>query len=180
MIRINLLPLHERQSALPLHRLFMIIGCIFLIITFAAYSYGVITIWHTERLLSEARNQYELLRPTESAMLAANAKQQTVQAKNNIMVNLTKERKSWPPVITHLASLTTPRIWFTELGSVDKDTVKIIGLADNYQELATFLQRLEQDSLLAEPALVQAEASANPAAPTTKFEITVKLKGMRQ
>lgn len=180
MIRINLLPPYERQPSLPINRLFLIAGCIFFIVLIAIYSYDVIYIWHNERQIIEARNQYELLRPTESVMLAANSKQQNIQAKNNILVNLTKERKSWPPIITHLASLTTPRIWFTELGSTDKDTIKIIGLADNYQELATFLQRIEQDSLLAEPSLVQAEAASNHATPATKFEITVKLKELKQ
>lgn len=180
MIRINLLPPHERQPSWPLQRLFIMIGCIVSVLAVASYSYGVIYIWHTERQIVEARNQYELLRPTESVMSVANSKQQNIQAKNNIMVNLTKERKSWPPIITHLASLTTSRVWFTDLASIDKDTIKIIGLADNYQEVATFLQRIEQDSLLAEPSLVQAEVSSNPAAPATKFEITVKLKGMKQ
>lgn len=178
MIRINLLPPAERQPDWPLNRLFAIIGSALAIILLLVYCSTVFMIWQKERQLTEERNQYELLRPTEVAMKTAVTKQQTISAKNAILVNLTNERKSWPPLITHLAMLTTPRIWFTELGAVNKDAIKIVGLADNYQEIATFLQRLEQDGIFAEPSLVQAEIMSDNKA--TKFEITVKLKGIKQ
>lgn len=181
MIRINLLPETERRSDWPLKKLYKVTSCFLAIILILIYSYNVYIIWHTGREIADLKKQYELLRPTEAVMQDALSKQQVITAKNDILVNLTNERKTWPAVITHLATLTTPRVWFTELGTVNSDSIKIIGLADNYQELAIFLQHLEQDTVFTEPSLVQADTTRNNNRNSiTKFEIVVKLKGLKQ
>lgn len=179
MIRINLLPKDDRQPEWPLKRIYAIISGALLVVLILAFAGTTIQFWHKERQIVEARNQYELLRPTEVIMQDTSLKQQTVNAKNNILTNLTNERKSWAPIIGHLATLTTPRIWFTELSTINKDAIKVIGIADNYQEISTFLQRLEQDTIFAEPVLVQAELDPKNAKAITKFEIIVKLRGMK-
>lgn len=178
MIRINLLPPSERRSKWPLSRIMLMSGLLIVFCCVSIYSFNIFYTWRLEKEIADMKNQYELLRPTQTVMVSANAKQEALNRKNNILVNLTNSRKQWPPMIAHLAEATTSQIWFTELGVTDKELVKITGLAANYQELAVFLGRLEHDELFAEPALVQAEISPSPAAPA-KFEIVLKLKGMK-
>lgn len=182
MIRINLLPQTERKSDWSLTRLFEISGGFLAVTLMLIYALTACIVWQKERETSEVRNQYELLRPTEAAMHDSLSKQQLIIAKNDILVILTKERKSWHAIIARLATLTTPRLWFTELGAVNTDSIKIIGIADNYQEIAVFLQRLEQDAVFIEPSLVQAEITTINSNKTalTKFEIVVKVKGLKQ
>lgn len=179
MIRINLLPPSERRSQWPLDRIMLVSGLLIVFCCVSIYSYNIFYTWRLEKEIADMKNQYELLRPTQAVMVSANAKQQILNSKSNILVNLTNSRKQWPPMITHLADITTPQIWFTELGVTDKDLIKITGLAANYQELAVFLGRLEHDDMFADPSLVQAEIGPNPAAPA-KFEIVLKLKGMKE
>ncbi|QJW48728.1 hypothetical protein HA075_25745 [bacterium BFN5] len=73
MIRINLLPPEERQSKLPLTRIFTVITAVFTGSLLAIYSYGFFTILNLENNLQDIRIQYELLKPTQEKMQATNA-----------------------------------------------------------------------------------------------------------
>lgn len=179
MIRINLLPPLQRRPKYPANWIIGFISALIFVSCTALYCYNVFVIWNLERQITESQNQYELLRPTQQAMDSAGSAQQVINAKTNILTGLTTERKPWAPIITHLAAITTPRVWFTEVGETDKDTLKVVGIADNYQELATFLQHLEQDGMFVDPSLIQADNSPNQALVGTRYEITFKLKGMK-
>lgn len=179
MIRINLLPLADRKQKWPLKKIFAIISGLLVFTLIMIYASSAIVIWQKERQIAEVQNQYELLRPTEAVMNESFAKQHTINTKNDVLTNLTNQRRSWSPIITHLATLTTSRVWFTDLGVVNKDAIKIVGIAENYQEVATFLERLEQDTVFTEPQLVQAELTPVNNKKVTKFEIVAKFKGIK-
>lgn len=138
----------------------------------------MISIWRLEKESADMKNQYELLRPAQAVMVSVNSKQHAWNEKNNILIDLTSRRRQWPLIVNHLTEAATPRIWFTNLGITDKDSIKITGVAENYRELAAFLDNLEHDDgLFTDPFLVQAETVSGPAA---RFEIVLKLKGMKQ
>lgn len=179
MIKINLLPPSERIPKYPIKRIIGLISCLVVISFTAIYCYNAFVIWNLERQITVTQNQYELLKPTQQAMLNAGNKQQTINAKNNILTSLTSERKPWPPIINHLAAMTTPRVWFTEISEADKETLKIIGIAADYQELAAFLRNLEKDKMFSDPTLVHADSSPSQAIIGTRYEITVKFRGMK-
>ena len=175
MIRINLLPPAERQPAWRTGRIFTALTLLVAVALAGVQVYYVLMLDHTDRRLAETRNQYELLRPTRDAMLAAGAKQQAVDEKNAVLMALTKERTSWYAVLTQLGAKMPPELWLTEI-TTDKGGVKLNGLAKSYPDLAAFMRKLEQDAVFAEPVLVKAEKDAASAA--TRFEMTVKIKGM--
>lgn len=179
MIRINLLPPEERQPKLPLTRIFTVIAAVFTSSLLAIYSYGFFTILNLESNLQDIRIQYELLRPTQEKMQATNAMLQEINTKNAILVTLTQERKSWHSIMTHIGVLTTPNVWLTEVGLVEKNSLKIKGMAASYPDLAGFIKKLEQDELFVDTALLNAEKfNTNLTAGVASFELLVKVKGM--
>lgn len=181
MIRINLLPPEERQPKLPLTRIFTVIGVLFATSLLAIYSYGFFTIFNLESKLHDTRIQYELLKPTQDKMQATNSILQEINAKNAILVTLTQERKSWHSIMTHIGVLTTPNVWLTEVGLVEKNSLKIKGMAVSYPDLAGFIKKLEQDELFVDTVLLNAEkfnADKNQTTGVASFELSVKIKGM--
>jgi len=176
MIRINLLPPDERQPELPLGRICLLVGLLVSVILFSIYGYGMYTIADMERQIHDTRIQYELLRPTQEKMLATSTQQQLINTKNNLLVMLTKERKSWHAIMTHFGVVITPNVWLTEIGLADKNALRIKGVAASYPELASFVKKVEQDDWLSEATLVNSEN--NPSLNATGFELLVKIKGM--
>lgn len=175
MIRINLLPPEERQPLLPLNKIFISATLIVFLLMLSIYFYTVFSIWNLERQITEAQNQYELLKPTRDAMQTANTRQQTISAKNSILQGLTKERRSWYALTTHLGMVTIPQVWLSEIGVGEGNMLKIKGSSYTYPDLAAYLKNLEQDEMFQEPVLLNAERVAATGA--TKFEITVKFRG---
>lgn len=175
MIRINLLPPAERQPRWRTGRIFAALTVAVAGTLAAVYGYYHFMIAHTESRLAETRARHELLRPARDAMVAAGARQQAIDEKNAVLMALTRERTSWYAVLTQLGAKTPPELWLTDL-TADKGVVKLTGLARSYPDLAAFMRRLEQDDLFAEPMLVKAEV--DPVSTATKFEMTVKIKGM--
>ncbi|MEG6585546.1 PilN domain-containing protein [Dendrosporobacter sp. 1207_IL3150] len=181
MIRINLLPTEERRSELPLYRIFSVVGVFVVLILICIYSYGYFTTSNIESKIQEKRTQYELLKPTQEKMRVTEAKVQQINAKNNILLSLTQERKSWHAIMTHIGVVKTPNVWLTEVGLADKNSFKIKGLATSYPDLATFIKKLEQDDLFLDVALVNSEKLTNDrdySAGVANFELLVKIKGM--
>ena len=108
-------------------------------------------------------------------MVLANQKIQQMAGKDQVINNLLKDRSSWASLLSHLAGITIPEVWLTEITG-EKNVLHIKGGSADYAYIAKFLNQLEQDSLLSEPTLVNAENDGKQ--PATKFEITVKLKGL--
>jgi Tfp pilus assembly protein PilN len=174
MIRINLLPQEERVAKQSFTVAYMAVGLLVLFLCAGWYGYGVYQVWSLENSLHDTANRYELLRPTQEKMQAVNAKQQQIDAKNNILLALTQERKSSYVIVTHLAAITPPQVWLTEVASAEKKLIRIKGQARTYPDLAAFLGKFEQDTMLGDPVLIKAERDTVLAA--TKFEITIQVK----
>jgi Tfp pilus assembly protein PilN len=175
MIRINLLPLAQRKSTFRIGLLYtVIIGSVLFVYGFI-YAYYAVKIIALENELAISRQQYELARPTQEKMLLANQKIQQMAGKETVLNNLSKERSSWASLLSHLSGIMIPEVWFTEITG-DKGLLHIKGGSADYAYIAKFLTQLDQDPLLSEPTLVNAETDGKQ--PATKFEITVKLKGL--
>jgi len=174
MIRINLLPPEEQVAKRSLPVVFLVLGLVVLFLCAAWYGYGTYRIWSLENSLRDTANRYELLRPTQDKMQAVNAKQQQLDAKNNILTVLTKERKSSYAVVTHLATITPQQVWLTEVSSAEKRLIRIKGQAVTYPDLAAFLGKIEQDDMLGDPVLIKAERDT--VLPAIKFELTLQVK----
>ncbi len=176
MIRINLLPLTERQEKWPVNRLLLGCGLFVLLLLTTIYSYSIFETWHLEKQLLETRNQYQLLQPTQALMLTANQKQQEFDKKNTVMTAVTKERRSWYSIIQHLSQVTSSQVWFTEMGKGEKDIIQIKGWASTYPLVADFMRTMENDQFFVDPVLVTVEKPVGSQA--AKFEIQVKPRGM--
>lgn len=176
MIRINLLPLAERQSKWPVDRLLIVTGCLMSILFSCLYSYNIFALWNMDGKLQATRNQYQLLQPTRDIMAKANSKQQLFDKKNNILLKLTKERQSLYAIIQHITTVSPAKIWFTEMVKGDKGTIQIKGWAINYPEIAQFMKIMEDDQLMIDSALTNVEKKDTATAAT--FEIIVKPRGI--
>lgn len=176
MIRINLLPLAERQSKWPVERLLIVVGCLMAIVFSGLYSYSCYEIWNIEGQLQNTRNQYQLLQPTREIMANTNNKQQFFDKKNNILIGLTQERQSLYAIIQHITSVASPQIWFTDMVKGDKGTIQIKGWAATYPDVAKFMQTMERDQMIIESALTNVEKK--DAAAVATFDIIVKPRGI--
>lgn len=174
MITINLLPPSERLSAWPFKKIVFVCGVMLLVIYSSIFVYNWFTIWSLEKNLAAANQHYNLLRPTQDSMQLAATKQLAIDKKNNTLVAITGERKSWYGVISHFGIITPPQIWLTELTASDKNIILVKGNAMTYPDLASYLDSLEKDKLVTEPVLIKAEQDSKYN--YTKFEMTVKLK----
>lgn len=176
MIRVNLLPLAERQSKWPVDKLLVGAGFLVLLLFTSIYSYSLFQVWSMEKQIQTATNQYQALEPTRLLMVNATAKQQEFDKKNTIIVSLTNERQSWYGIIQHLATQSSAQIWFTDLVKTDKGTIQIKGWSTTYPLVAEFMKTLENDPFFTEPILNSVEKEN--ATQTTKFDIIVKPKGI--
>lgn len=175
-IKINLLPLSARKEELPLKKLLAIVTVCLVFVLSGLYAYNQYTTWQLERQLSNTRNQFELLRPTRDKMAAANSKQQQINTKNNLLITLTQERKSWYAVLAHLGAITPPQVWLTELTAAEKNTLRLKGMAATYPDMAKFMQVFNSDEMLGDPVLISAERDGT--LPVTRFEMIAKFKGL--
>lgn len=175
-ININLLPPNERKSELPLRRLLSIATVCVVMILGGLYVFGLYTASALERQLSDTKNQSELLRPTREKMIAANARLQQINLKNNLLISLTQERKSWYAVLAHLGTVTPPQVWLTELSSADRNILRLKGNAATYPDMVRFIELFNKNELLSEPVLLSAEKDS--VLPVTRFEMIVKIKGL--
>ncbi|GMA99440.1 PilN domain-containing protein [Pelosinus sp. IPA-1] len=177
MNTINLLPFKERQPKWPIKQLLFISVFLLLLLFSSLYCYNTYKIWSIEKELQATRTQYELLQPTRIQMINMDAKQQLLDKKNNLVVNLTKERSTWYSIIQHLVTITPQELWFTDLVNTDKGVVYIKGSAEAYPAVAQLMRNLENDPIFTEPILNKVESDATLS--IAKFEISVKFKGIQ-
>lgn len=175
-IRINLLPPKAREKKLPLKKILTLLTAGLVMVMTCLYVYGIYETWQLERRLQDSRNQTELLRPTQEKMAAANTLQLQMNAKNTILIALTKERKSWYALLAHLGTVTPPQIWLTELTAAEKNTIRLKGMAATYPDMANYLKNFTNDSMLEEAVLISAEKDGS--LPVTRFEMIAKIKGL--
>lgn len=176
MIQINLLPPEERMNVFSLNRI--IGGSIFItgVLLIILYGYGFYMELMLQQDLQRAHNQYELLRPTQQNMLAANQKLQAIASKHTILTTLTKERNSWHAVFAHLGMVVPEQVWLTEVSVGNDNLLLLKGRAANYPEVAALIEQLAKDSFFSEPVLIKTERDGMLEA--ARFELSVKIKGM--
>jgi len=175
MIRINLLPPEIRQPALPVAKLLLAAGLAAAFFISMVVAYNAYSIWNYQNLLVQARNQRQLLAPVQEHVRQANQIQASVQERNALLAKLTEERLSWYGVFTQVSQATDGSVWLTEIAPVDKETMRVKGMALTYPALGNFYQRMGDSPAFAEPQLVVAEKDSKGQA--NKFELLVKLKG---
>ena len=176
MIKINLLPLDQRQSKWPINTLLLGVGVLVMILCSSFYGYSLFKVWSLEKDLQITRNHYQALQPTLVMMTSANNKELQFNKKNNIVMSLTKERQSWYNIIQNLTAQTSPQIWFTDLIKSDKGGIQIRGWAATYPLVAEFMQTMENSQFFTGLTLNSVEK--DPMTQATKFDIVIKPRGL--
>ena len=175
-IRINLLPPEQRPPRWRYGRLLSLPVLLVLLIIAGIYGYREYRYWELEQQLAATRSRYEALAASEQQMRIAQTRQAAVQAREKILLELSGGRNSWHGAMVHLGGFMPRKVWLTEIGSAQKGVVLLKGNALNYQELVTFLSKLEQDRFFVDPTLLKAEQ--NERGSLTQFEITAKIRGL--
>ena len=175
-IRINLLPPEQQPPKWRYGRLLLLPVVLMLLVIGALFGYGEYRYWSLEQELIQTRSRYESLASGEQQMRIAQTRLAAVQAREKILLQLNNGRYSWHGAMSHLGVFMPRRVWLTEIGSAQKGVVLLKGNALNYQELVTFLSKLEQDRFFVDPTLLKAEQ--NERGSLTQFEITAKIRGV--
>ena len=175
-IRINLLPPEQQPPKWRYGRLLLLPVVLMLLVIGALFGYGEYRYWSLEQELIQTRSRYESLASGEQQMRIAQTRLAAVQAREKILLQLSGGRYSWHGAMSHLGVFLPRRVWLTEIGSAQKGVVLLKGNALNYQELVTFLSKLEQDRFFVDPTLLKAEQ--NERGSLTQFEITAKIRGL--
>jgi Tfp pilus assembly protein PilN len=174
MIRINLLPAEERLPKWRTRRIFIMLSLAVVFLFSLIYGFNEALLYYTGPQLQEVRNRYEALGPAREKMRQAGLKQGAINQKQALLANLAKDKAPSYPILAKLGAKMPPEVWLTDL-EIDKGLLKISGMAKNYPDMVALMQNLEQEELLAEPALGKAEQDAVLAA--SKFEMTAKIRG---
>lgn len=175
-IRINLLPPEQQPPKWRYGRLLLLPVVLMLLVIGALFGYGEYRYWSLEQELIQTRSRYESLASGEQQMRIAQTRLAAVQAREKILLQLSGGRYSWHGAMSHLGVFMPRRVWLTEIGSAQKGVVLLKGNALNYEELVTFLSKLEQDRFFVDPTLLKAEQ--NERGSLTQFEITAKIRGL--
>ena len=175
-IRINLLPPQQQPPKWRYGRLLLLPVVLMLLVIGALFGYGEYRYWSLEQELIQTRSRYESLASGEQQMRIAQTRLAAVQAREKILLQLNNGRYSWHGAMSHLGVFMPRRVWLTEIGSAQKGVVLLKGNALNYEELVTFLSKLEQDRFFVDPTLLKAEQ--NERGSLTQFEITAKIRGL--
>ena len=175
-IRINLLPPEQQPPKWRYGRLLLLPVVLMLLVIGALFGYGEYRYWSLEQELIQTRSRYESLASGEQQMRIAQTRLAAVQAREKILLQLSGGRYSWHGAMSHLGVFMPRRVWLSEIGSAQKGVVLLKGNALNYQELVTFLSKLEQDRFFVDPTLLKAEQ--NERGSLTQFEITAKIRGL--
>ena len=175
-IRINLLPPEQQPPKWRYGRLLLLPVVLMLLVIGALFGYGEYRYWSLEQELIQTRSRYESLASGEQQMRIAQTRLAAVQAREKILLQLNNGRYSWHGAMSHLGVFMPRRVWLTEIGSAQKGVVLLKGNALNYQELVTFLSKLEQDRFFVDPTLLK--PAQNERGSLTQLEITAKIRGV--
>ena len=174
-LKINLLPEAERPVSERYRQgvLLAVLTCLLLLA--GTYGYGVYREQALEERLAQAEQQYQLLRASELTMGVAQQKWTTLQARQQLLLTLTKQRTSWQAILAHLGVVAPKTVYLTEVNSGDGGVVSLKGTAADASQILTFAQKLERDELFAQPTILTV-SQGDGAMDGAKFEILVKVK----
>ena len=173
MIRINLLSQEEKTLSWQVEHFFAMAVFFFFVSLGSVWSYLIYAEQQLAEQLQQTHQQQELLKPTLIHMKTANARQQAINDRQMILITLTQERPPIYAAVARLGALIPDGVWLTDVAS-DKKTLKVTGVAKNYPELAAFMKKIQEVTDFTDFTLVRTEQEKM----TTKFEVTVKFKGM--
>lgn len=173
MNRINLLPREEKSACGRSEHIFTIAIFFFLLSLGSVWGYLTYVRHQLAEQLHEIHQQQELLKPTREQMQTANAKQQAISARQKILMTITQERPPLYAALARLGAIIPDGIWLTDVAS-DRNLLKVIGMAQDYPKIAAFMNKIQDEPSFTEFMLVRTEQEKA----TTKFEFTVKYKGM--
>jgi len=176
--QINLLPFAQRADEFILYRLFAGI-LILLICCFSSwYSYTCVKIYSMEQQLAKNDAALQLLDDSVSRRDKLAETKQEIDYKNSILIDLSSQKISWYAMMVHLGNLVVDDVWLTEVYLSDKNELSLQGKSLDYQALASFVKKIEKDTLFSEAALINSKNIHDEAftKDITVFEITAKFK----
>lgn len=176
-IHINLLPPNQRRVGMPMRIVCRLAGIVLLILFFSIGCWQTYQISRTEESLRTIRSQLELLQPIQTAMTAVAAQRQTIQAKQELLIKLTRERPLLFPALEHINAALPEHVWLTEF-ELDWPQKKLIvaGMSRSYKDTAAFFQRLEQDTFFSGLRLEKSERADGIRSDFLRFRIVLALK----
>lgn len=176
-IHINLLPPTHRRTGLSLRFVYRLAGIALLTLSFSIGCWQAYQITQVEEGLRIARSQLELLQPIQTAMTAVAAQSQTIQAKQELLIKLTRERPLLFPALEHINAALPEAVWLTEF-EMDWPQHKMIiaGMSQSYRDTAAFFQRLEQDTFFSGLQLDKSERTDGIRPDFLRFRIILVVK----
>jgi len=190
MIRINLLPKTKQPSMWPSGEHVLLASALTyfsIIILLVAVSYY--RVWDLQTQVAQIEQNQLLLKMSSANMETASEKRQEIETKTKLLLKLTDERVSFHSVLSHVSAILPPQVWLTEIstrnnnqnsyretqrGSSSSFVVNLKGRALTYNDIAAFMQKLEQDEYFSGVVLVKAERinSSND----SQFEIAAQIR----
>jgi len=176
MIRINLLPKAQRRPEIPYARVSLFFIGVVLIIVSGIYAVEAYTVSLLDGDRAVVRERYEDLLPVRQAMEQAGDKQKQIDAKLALVNELQKTRTTSYNLLPRVSALLTDAIWLneTKVNKEDGRLITVVGETSDYNQLATFISRLENEPLFSSVTIKSTEG--NIKAGTWKFTLDLKLK----
>ncbi len=176
-LSVNLLAPQERPNADLSRRCIFLISVFCVLLILAKYGHGVYKKSLLEEELRATTQQYQILRSSELMMTAAEDKWLKIQARDQVLLQLSKERVAWHAVLAHLGTVVPQAIYLTEVNSGDNGVIAIKGRAATSPEILNFVRLLEKDNLFDQPNILTVSQDDGVEA-GARFEIIVKIKGL--
>ena len=177
MIKINLLPPEQRKVKIPLKKAFLITSGLVLMLLIAVYTGALVEEYFLKQELAKVNETYHQMSYVMDTKQQFDVKQQEINKRNDILVKLSKNTKSWNSLLIHLGSIMTNDVWLTDVKMNDKQVLSIRGMAASYPALAKTLKNSEKDTYFNNVNLVNSEAGKGEQDKMlTSFEIQASFK----
>ena len=144
MIKINLLPPEQRKVKIPLKKAFLITSGLVLMLLIAVYTGALVEEYFLKQELAKVNETYHQMSYVMDTKQQFDVKQQEINKRNDILVKLSKNTKSWNSLLIHLGSIMTNDVWLTDVKMNDKQVLSIRGMAASYPALAKTLKNCEK------------------------------------
>lgn len=178
MIKINLLPPEKRIGNCLNKNVLSIISFFIILLCVAVYIKGYTQIYTLKDQLERSNERYELLSKTVERKQAIEEKNILLEKKNDVLIDLSKNRISEYAIMVHLSNLVIDNVWLTEVSLNNNNELLLKGNAFDYKALAIFLKKIEQDHIFKNTSLINSESKQDPLSNKSiaVFEILVKFK----
>lgn len=177
MIKINLLPPEKRNLNYLIQNVIIVMIFFTILLCLSVYVQGYIEICTLKDQVDHTNKQYGLLNKTVERKVEIEEKNILLEKKNNILIDLSKNRISEYAMMVHLSNLIIDNVWLTEV-SFSNSELTLKGNATDYKVLAAFLKKIEQDQLFKTTSLINSVTKQDSISNKniTVFEILIKFK----